>query len=123
FEVPYFTDEPKYPCYFYSKPAEGPYTQGEPYGMCLAADPLEARAKALAEFYERLCLCHPQVTESLEIWTPSSGWIDPASFLVSPDPSDIERVRRGSYSWLEATEIRSGRKTKIPTQTVVPGFG
>jgi ribosomal protein S12 methylthiotransferase accessory factor YcaO len=123
FEIPFFTDEPKYPGYFIPMPAVGPYTSGQPYGMSLAADKQEAHAKALAEYYERLCLYHPRPTATSSAWTEDSGWVDPVSLVGPVDRQRARQLRKGPYSWLDATEINTGRKTKIPAQAVVPGFG
>lgn len=122
-EIPYFTDEPKYPCYFYPKPAAGPYTRGDPYGMSLAADDVEARARGLAEFYERLCLLNPQPSDLLSARPPDSGWVDPAVLVRGVDSERTAKLRGAEYSWLKAVEVNTGREMKIPTQVVVPGFG
>ena len=123
FEIPFFTDEPKYPCCLYPTPSSGPYTEGQPYGMCLALDETEARAKGLAEFYERICLFNVRPTVQSATWAPDSGWVDPASFTLAVDSDQARILRESPYSWLDATEINTGRKSKIPTQIVTPGFG
>lgn len=121
-EIPYFTDEPKYPSYFYPKPIAGIYSKGDPYGMSLAQDEVEARARGLAEFYERLCLLNPRLSDPPAAWTEDSGWIDPVSLAGDVPSEERATFRSASYSWLNAIEVTTGRETKLPAQAVVPGF-
>ncbi len=118
-EVSLFSDEPKYPSYFCQQPVDSPYKKGEPYGLSLGARVEEARTKALAEFYERLCLFNVSASDELLPWDQKSGWIDPTSLALTPS----ESLREGLYSWLDATEVDTDRKTKIPAQVVIPEFG
>ena len=123
YEVPVFTDEPKYPSYFYPKPRDGRYLRGEPYGLSLALDAPSARAKALAEFYERLCLYNAHFGDELSRWDPQAGSADPASFIKLVARSDADRVRalrESEYRWIAAVEARTGRSTAVPAQVVIP---
>ncbi len=121
-EIPFFTDEPKYPSYFYPKPVSGSYVEGLPYGMSLAREKVGAQAKALAEFYERLCLLNPRPSVPSASWR-EPAWVDPAAIPAEVDSERADILRQSPYAWLDAIEINSGRKTKIPAQAVVPGFG
>jgi len=124
-EIPYFTDEPKLPSYFIPKPESGPYLSGEPYGLSLAEDAPSARAKALAEFYERLCLSNAQVGDRPARWTPQSGRIDPANLAelsAKRDPVRLKTLRESQYRWIGAVVAQTGRKTAVPAQAVIPGF-
>jgi len=122
-EVPLFSDEPKYPSYFRQKPSTGPYLEGEVYGLSLAPNVEEARAKALAEFYERLCLYNVSRDDEPKPWDEDAGWIDPTLFDPVALPKRAAALRQSAYIWLDAVEIRTGGKTKLPAQTVIPGFG
>ncbi len=121
-EVPFFTDEPKYPSYFHGRPANCPYRKGEPYGLSLSDDALSARIAALAEFYERLCLYNAPHDGVLCPWEASSGWIDPAALAPAATSGEAARLRATPFVWLDAIDLISGEATKIPAAAVIPGF-
>src|SRR5690606_2567653 len=96
-EVPFFTDEPKYPSFFYSRGEETErYSLGQPYGLSLAEDAPSARIKALAEFYERLCLYNVLHDAIPRTWHAAAGWLDPAALVADPTPSLVAQLRQSS---------------------------
>jgi ribosomal protein S12 methylthiotransferase accessory factor YcaO len=121
-EVPFFTDEPKYPSYFHGKPRDSPYRVGEPYGLSLAGDALSARIAALAEFYEHLCLYNAPHDGDLRAWDPNDGWIDPATLAPASTAEEAARLRATPFVWLDAVDLVSGEATRIPAAAVIPGF-
>lgn len=78
--------------------------------------------KALAEFYERLCLLNARCEPDQIRWHPETRWIDPASLVENPSPVEAERLRSGSFRWMDATHVATGHKTKIPAQYLIPDF-
>jgi ribosomal protein S12 methylthiotransferase accessory factor YcaO len=121
-EVPFFTDEPKYPSYFHGRPESSPYRKGEPYGLSLAADALSARIAALAEFYERLCLYNAPHDGELRAWDVTAGWVDPVMLVPAAGSEEAAQLRATPFVWLDATDLISHETTKIPAAAVIPGF-
>ncbi len=128
-EIPYFTDEPKYPSYFHPTPSSGPYRNSGPYGLSLALANDSARLKALAEFYERLCLHHAPYDP--EPSPRNEGDADPAAFAprerlsvtgIHDDSDWIERLRQARYRWISAVSLSDGRTTRVPARVVLPNF-
>ena len=123
-EIPLFSDEPKLASWFYPTPSAGPYRNEGPYGLALSSSPAVARLKALAEFYERLCLHNAAAEQAARPWREGADH-DPASFapaFLRADAAMVERLRSASYRWKPAVRLATCAPTSVPAQVVLTSY-
>jgi len=121
-----FTDEPKL-AGFQARIPEGRSWDGSPelVGQGLDPDPLTAKAKALAEAYERLGLFLPPSDPPRRArYGDLADQTDPADFFCYSSAQckdrdfELRAIRDAELEWTPAREHGSGREVLLPSQLV-----